>query len=383
MSTTDRLSDLYPKFTLTRHTKAVNALAVSPNGSMLLSGGNDSRVVVWNLTSGEMIQEFCVPSAGFISCLTWIYLSNEEEDAFVFGASDGNIYLYARGKDQPLFAFCSLTLVHEGAIESLAWDTVHRRLASVGNANNLTESLLESLVQLIINAEKQPYVACTVHFCDNGSSLLVSYLESGFVYVEFFDCLIKLSDSDRFCFTIDPWDLKWKKKVNSRIGSACLDGQQLLVSNLRDGVDRYSLPTMHRAQSYQHTILVNVPFQISVVQESGWVIVGGDNGFARVFDYQTGTFREKLNHGSAGDLVVAVTAYNGPKGCTIITGSALEGHSSLKVWGQHNQVRNSIFFCLSPLMLPRNLRRLYLQPHMRARPYPLHKWCCLLSCASL
>ena len=83
-----------------------------------------------------------------------------------------------------------------------------------------------------------------------------------------------------------------------RSGSTCLDGQQLLITNLRDGVNRYSLPTMHRAQSYNHTILVNVPLQVSVARESGWVIVGGDNGSARVFDYQTGAFREKLDHGS-------------------------------------------------------------------------------------
>ena len=122
------------------------------------------------------------------------------------------------------------------------------------------------------------------------------------------------SHHHRFCFTIDPWELKWQKKANSRMyvaipliyfnltivrsGSTCLNGQQLLITNLQDGVDRYSLPIMHRAQSYNHTILVNVPLQISIARESGWVIVGGDNGFARVFDYQTGAFREKLDHGS-------------------------------------------------------------------------------------
>ena len=88
----------------------------------------------------------------------------------------------------------------------------------------------------------------------------------------------------------------WLSIVHS--GSACLDGQQLLIPNLRDSVDQYVLPTMHPAQSYHHTILINAPLQFSVARESGWVVVGGDNGFMQVFDYQTGTFQEKLDHGS-------------------------------------------------------------------------------------
>jgi hypothetical protein len=36
--------------------------------------GNDSRVVIWSLSSGDMLQKIYVPSAGFISCLAWIKL---------------------------------------------------------------------------------------------------------------------------------------------------------------------------------------------------------------------------------------------------------------------------------------------------------------------
>ena len=140
---------LYPKLTLTRHTKAVNALAISPDGTLLLSGGslhilclvhnsfvclgNDSRVVIWNLASGEMIQEFCIPSAGFMSCLAWVKLSDRGEDTFIFGASDRNVHLYEHRKDAPLFAFRSIILTHEGAIKGFTWDSVHCCLASVGN----------------------------------------------------------------------------------------------------------------------------------------------------------------------------------------------------------------------------------------------------------
>ncbi|KAF9220243.1 hypothetical protein BS17DRAFT_681207, partial [Gyrodon lividus] len=79
-------------------------------------------------------------------------------------------------------------------------------------------------------------------------------------------------------------------------GNTSLDGQHLFVSNLRDGIDKYVLLQMHCVQSYHHTILVNVPLQMSVTQEAGWVIVGGDNGFTQIFEYQMGAFQEKLDH---------------------------------------------------------------------------------------
>ena len=96
--------------------------------------GNDSRIVIWNLSSGEMLQEICTPSAGFISCLAWIKLADRDEDSFVFGASDGNIHLYQRTNENPVFCFLSITLAHAGALEFLEWDPHHHRLASVGDS---------------------------------------------------------------------------------------------------------------------------------------------------------------------------------------------------------------------------------------------------------
>lgn len=52
------------------------------------------------------------------------------------------------------------------------------------------------------------------------------------------------------------------KSLNS--GDSYLDGQQLLTSNLQDGVDKYMIPMLHRSQSYHHSILINIPLQIMV-----------------------------------------------------------------------------------------------------------------------
>ncbi|KAF8834816.1 hypothetical protein BDN67DRAFT_1016119 [Paxillus ammoniavirescens] len=211
-------------------------------------------------------QEICVSSAGFISCLSWIKADDQNKFAFVFGALDGNIHLYKQGADGPLFNFTSITIAHPGAIKSLTWDLIHRQLATVGDCHVQVwkfGSNAKTFVSLM-KSDKQPYVARAIQFCDDGSSILVLYLESGLV----------------FCYSLDPYDLKWQKGVNGRIGNTFLDSQNFFVSNLHDGVDKYLLPALHHTQSYLYAIVVNVPVQISVACEAGWVVVGGDNGFA-------------------------------------------------------------------------------------------------------
>ncbi|KAG1843889.1 hypothetical protein F4604DRAFT_1596475, partial [Suillus subluteus] len=182
------------------------------------------------------------------------------------------------------FKFCSTTIGHSGPVESLAWDPVHHRLASAGDGRphvwNFTpdsslsnhqylcciDFVLETLISITSKLNKQLYVARMVHFYNNGASLLVTYLESGEI----------------FCYSIEPWDLKWRKKLGIHSTHTTIDssaGNFLLVSNLKDGVDKYSVPTLQRVQSYSHVILRNVPLQISVARQAGLIFIGGDNGW--------------------------------------------------------------------------------------------------------
>lgn len=81
--------------------------------------GNDSRIVVWSLVSGEMIQELFVPAAGYISAIIWIDFDDHGESAFVFGASDGNIQIYERSNDVSATGVASwvlLTMFASGVI---------------------------------------------------------------------------------------------------------------------------------------------------------------------------------------------------------------------------------------------------------------------------
>ncbi|KAG2058419.1 WD40 repeat-like protein [Suillus hirtellus] len=295
---------------MTHHTKEVNALAVSAQGALLLTGGNDTCIALWSLVSGEMMQEINMPTAGYISAITWMDVDDCGETMFAFGSSDGNIQLYERLND-----------------------------------------VLDMFTPVVSQPKKWPYIVCMVHFYDKGASLLVSYLESG----------------DVLCYSIEPWDLKWQKKVQSRIGNTALDGNYLLMSNLKDGVDKYTIPTLQCVQSFTHVILDNIPLQISDAKQSGLIVVGGDDSFARIFDYISWAYRGQLLHGSQGDQITPVVSYEGCSVCVLVTASCLSGHSSVKVWSESEVVSPNIISVFAP-------NTLLMTVTDATSEYPLWKW---------
>ncbi|EGN96709.1 hypothetical protein SERLA73DRAFT_57979 [Serpula lacrymans var. lacrymans S7.3] len=85
-------------------------------------------------------------------------------------------------------------------------------------------------------------------------------------------------------------------------GHSAIDGQYLVVSNLLSGLDRYKLPRMERILSSPHTIIVNVPLQVAIVPQEGWIVCRGDNGFAQLFCFSSGKFLACLSHNNSSTL---------------------------------------------------------------------------------
>jgi WD40 repeat protein len=71
----------------------------------------------------------------------------------------------------------------------------------------------------------------------------------------------------------------------------------LLVANLHDGVDLYSIPNMQLVKTYSHSNAHNAIFKVSFVDQS-WLVSGGQDGFARLYQSQSGQLVQKLEHGS-------------------------------------------------------------------------------------
>lgn len=77
-----------------------------------------------------------------------------------------------------------------------------------------------------------------------------------------------------------------------------LKDNHLLVANLHDGVDLYSVPNMQLIKTYSHGNANNAIFKVSFVDRS-WLVSGGQDGFARLYHSQSGQLLQKLEHGSS------------------------------------------------------------------------------------
>ncbi|KAH9928230.1 WD40-repeat-containing domain protein [Amylocystis lapponica] len=267
--------------TLVGHKKAINALTPSQDGTVLLSGGDDAILRIWNLESGELMQEMSCYFHGPIGAITWVDLGEGLDKAFVFGCGDGTLHVYARDDKTGTFQFQFLISGHGDHVEDVKFDARHGR----------------------ITPELQPFMARAVRFCDDGSSIVIFYVESHEVR----------------CFSIEPKGLKWSKKLPTHLSS---DEKMLWVTNPITGLDQYRFPSMERMRNFPYTIVRNYPMQVAL--HGAYAVIGGDDGSVHMFDTTNYHSVEKLAHGKAGSLVQTVTAFSNEAGLSVVTASSGE-----------------------------------------------------------
>jgi len=76
-----------------------------------------------------------------------------------------------------------------------------------------------------------------------------------------------------------------------------LNENYLAVTNLHDGVDLYSVPNMQLIKTYSHGNANTAIFKVSFVNK-GWLVSGGQDGFAQMYDVRSGQLVQKLEHDS-------------------------------------------------------------------------------------
>ncbi|KAF5348274.1 hypothetical protein D9756_010448 [Leucocoprinus leucothites] len=266
--------------TLSGHTKPINTLKLSADGIRLMSRGNDCKLIIWNLQAKESLLD--LECGGSLSPF------------IIFGCADGSIHVYRRENERD-YAFVTKILAHTSAVQDLAFNPTHNRLASVGDSRLIVWSLsLHGTLTQIVATSPRDSVARSVCFLESGVSVLVSFLQSHEVLI----------------YDLDPWKMRGYYVLPTRIGYAAIGcmGRTLLVSNLTTGIDVYDLPPTKPIRMFRHVIRKNVPLLMTSALGDAVAIAGSDDGTIRVFDQRTGSLMTTLHHAAIGTLVQVVDA---------------------------------------------------------------------------
>lgn len=306
------------KYVLTGHTKAINSIKFSSDGSKLLSGADDALLIIWDLVNGSEEQKISVAFNGPISAVIWTPTPEIcATNAFAFCAADGTLFTYKRFKNHYDYAFS--TPAHDGPIDDMAFDSTFSRLATVGSGCvKIWELNKDFSVSNIITTGQRGSIARCVSFFNGGHDLCVSFLDSHEV----------------IGYQVSPWMMRWSQQLLTRIGYSIVssDGHSLVVTNLIDGIDMYSMPPGQPLRSFKHNISRNVSLTIASALNGSVIIVGSDDGYARVYDLKMGIMTSILQHGNAGSLVQIVDALSMGKSCILATGSSDADDIKIKIW---------------------------------------------------
>ena len=127
------------------------SVAWSPDGTRLAGGGGgrgSGELIVWDAQSGERLQAWSEPSA-IVNALAW----SPTGAVLVSGGNDGNL----RWWDVQHRKCLALQQGHQGAVQSLRVSPDGRRLASCGDDDAVNVWDLESSEQMRTLRRDRPY----------------------------------------------------------------------------------------------------------------------------------------------------------------------------------------------------------------------------------
>ncbi|KDQ55336.1 hypothetical protein JAAARDRAFT_112591, partial [Jaapia argillacea MUCL 33604] len=286
------------KHTLTRHIKSINVLAIDAEGRLLLSGGNDGYIIIWDISSGTLIQKHSESIHGQVTAGAWID-SAADSKAFVFSSADSLVSIWGQSKKKNVFESLGPGAMHQGCIESLNFDPFHHRLATVGGGRlTLWAVKPDWTLSEIVTTPRSEYISWTVHFVNQGKAVIVTYLEFHEMYASPYHLFTARDPQPRICYNANPWSVNWNRCVHTQIGATGLaaDGQLLLVSNLDTGTDLYSMPLLQPIRFFNQSMQVLMILPMAFATPESLVVCGSDQGTVSLFNYDDGTLVHSLTH---------------------------------------------------------------------------------------
>ncbi|PBK85977.1 hypothetical protein ARMGADRAFT_1035957 [Armillaria gallica] len=294
------------------HLDSINAIAFSPDSSMMASADDQAKIVMTLTVNGRNVNTFSIAGAS-VTVLHWY--SNDSALLFA-GLRSGKLYACivspgAYAPREPTW-ICDLA----GPIRVCLVDSTSKRMI-IGHGISPVDNVLKPL-----NFEDPALVPTGVHISPSApNQLLISYLDHRIL--------------DQSCYDLDEDITIWRVWSDRRIGASALSikGDAFVATNLYDGIDFYSTVKHNRINRAALHIFENVLIPIEFIHEDESVLVRSSTGIAVILSTELGRQQQVLVHGSSHDLIQAVgyTVYRGWK--YIATGDSEKGdNTQLQVW---------------------------------------------------
>ncbi|KAF8867894.1 WD40-repeat-containing domain protein [Infundibulicybe gibba] len=315
---------------------AVNALVFSKDGRILVSGGDDGRVRVWNTETLKCEQILYSSRWGQVTTLSWVTAEPSHAEmggaSICVGTGQGGLCLcpMATGSTWFLMKNASALSVFEfnDAVEAQAYDPLNQRLVVTSHSGKIKMYLVEKCLTVteLWSTNLENAIPRGVHFFGGANqNLLIHGLETG----------------EMSCRDAQSSNIMWNKTLTGGIGNATLspDETLLLVDNLTTGMfDMYHFPASTPSITFPLTSTRHFIKQCVFAEGAKFAVCGSNSGRVHVVDVATGEPTQSLGTDQERGMIQIVAATTVNENTHIIAGGSTSKSPVIYIW--HKKLPN-------------------------------------------
>ena len=292
--------------TLTAHSDIIRAVAISPNGQLLVSGSNDQTIKIWQLSTGTLKNTLI----GHHSWISAVAISPDSQTV-VSGSGDNTIKVWQLNTGKLLRTLTG----HSASVYAVAISPDGQTLVSGGSDNTIKIWQLNT-GKLLRTLTKHSYGVNSITISPDGQTL-VSGNGSVWPYGE--DHTIKI------------WGLKTglaKRTIaghESNVTAVTIssDGRTLASGSTDNTIKIWQLSTgqlVHTLTDYPNCV-----YSVAISPNGQTLVSGSGDNTIKVWDLSTGNLKNALKGHSSAVYAVAIS----PDGQTLVSGS---NDKTIKIW---------------------------------------------------
>lgn|GEM_PF-1249718 len=278
----DQPSTPVPDKELTGHKARVSALAVSPDGKYLLSGGDDNTLRVWDIKVGTRLHK--AECGAFITAAAW----SHDSSAFAFATTAKNISVRSSGDWAEKFPLAG----HAQPARCAAFSPDGRFLASAGWDNTVKIWQLEG--------DEHPAIKTIEHHSDWISAALFSPDGKTFLSASYDCCAV--------FWNTDDWGMarQYDARASIYAGAFSPDGKMAALACEDRTIRLISVETAELSDSLKG--LPAAAVSLSFSPDGKWLACGCKNGCGALWSMEKKALAALFNAGSGGAKICVFAA---------------------------------------------------------------------------